>query len=443
MSNNKYFFIGVGGIGMSSIANYLIDTKNIVFGYDRSSNKLVDRLINNGLNFTDKLDIGIVPKEFLDDNVIVVYTPAIKNDNVFLNYFSNKKRNKIFKRSEILGQISANSKCIAVAGTHGKTSTTAILTHLLYSNQVKFRSFVGGIMKGFDSNYISTGDEYVIIEADEYDRSFLALDPDYSLITSIEKDHLDVYDDLESILTSFGIFCDKTKKSVIAEKDINIKKDFSFSIDEDADYSADIIKNDLNGIYFDFKTPNNLISNIYARVIGKHNLKNVISALSLIDQIEDFNLEEFIPYLSKFKGIERRMDIYKYEDKLIVDDYAHHPTEIKSIFNTIDSNNKDKPKAVIFQPHLFTRTRDLMDDFAKALSYFQEVYLLDIYPAREKPINGITSEALLNKIDASKKEIIKKGQINDVINYTNCKIIAILGAGDLTENLNKKIFTNE
>ncbi len=443
MSNNKYFFIGVGGIGMSSIANYLIDTKNIVFGYDRSSNKLVDRLINNGLNFTDKLDIGIVPKEFLDDNVIVVYTPAIKNDNVFLNYFSNKKRNKIFKRSEILGQISSNSKCIAVAGTHGKTSTTAILSHLLYSNQVKFRSFVGGIMKGFDSNYISTGDEYVIIEADEYDRSFLALDPDYSLITSIEKDHLDVYDDLESILTSFGIFCDKTKKSVIAEKDINIKKDFSFSIDEDADYSADIIKNDLNGIYFDFKTPNNLISNIYARVIGKHNLKNVISALSLIDQIEDFNLEEFIPYLSKFKGIERRMDIYKYEDKLIVDDYAHHPTEIKSIFNTIDSNNKDKPKAVIFQPHLFTRTRDLMDDFAKALSYFQEVYLLDIYPAREKPINGITSEALLNKIDASKKEIIKKGQINDVINYTNCKIIAILGAGDLTENLNKKIFTNE
>jgi len=443
MSYNKYFFIGVGGIGMSSIANYLIDTKNIVFGYDRSSNKLVDKLIDNGLKFTDKLDIGLVPQEFLDDNVIVVYTPAIKNDNVFLDFFSNKKVNKIFKRSEILGQISANSKCIAVAGTHGKTSTTAILSHLLYSNQVKFRSFVGGIMKGFDSNYISTGDEYVIIEADEYDRSFLALDPDYSLITSIEKDHLDVYDDLESILTSFGIFCDKTKKSVIAEKDISIKKDFSFSIDEDADYSADIIKNDLNGIHFDFKTPNSLIPNIHARVIGKHNLKNVVSALSLIDQIEDFNLEEFIPYLSKFKGIERRMDIYKYEDKVIVDDYAHHPTEIKSIFDTIDSNYQDKPKAVIFQPHLYTRTRDLMDDFAKVLSYFHEVYLLDIYPAREKPINGITSEVLLNKIDASKKEIVKKVEINDVIHKTNCKTIAILGAGDLTINLNKKIFTNE
>ena len=443
MSHNKYFFIGVGGIGMSSIANYLIDTKNIVFGYDRSSNKLVDKLIDNGLKFTDKLDLGLVPQEFLDDNVIVVYTPAIKDDNVFLDFFSNKKRNKIFKRSEILGQISANSKCIAVAGTHGKTSTTAILSHLLYSNQVKFRSFVGGIMKGFDSNYLSTGDEYVIIEADEYDRSFLALDPDYSLITSIEKDHLDVYYDLESILTSFGIFCDKTKKSVIAEKDINIKKDFSFSIDEDADYSAYIIKNDLNGIHFDFKTPNSLIPNIHARVIGKHNLKNVVSALSLIDQIEDFNLEEFIPYLSKFKGIERRMDIYKYEDKVIVDDYAHHPTEIKSIFDTIDSNYQDKPKAVIFQPHLYTRTRDLMDDFAKVLSYFHEVYLLDIYPAREKPINGITSEVLLNKIDASKKEIVKKVEINDVIHKTNCKTIAILGAGDLTINLNKKIFTNE
>ena len=428
---------------MSSIANYLIDTKNIVFGYDRSSNKLVDKLIDNGLQFTDKLDIGCVPKEFLDDNVIVVYNPAIKNDNIFLDFFSNKKTNKIYKRSEILGQISANSKCIAVAGTHGKTSTTAILSHLLYSNQVKFRSFVGGIMKGFDSNYLSTGDEYVIVEADEYDRSFLALDPDYSLITSIEKDHLDVYDDLESILTSFGIFCDKTKKSVIAEKDINIKKDFSFSVDEDADYSVNIIKNDLNGIHFDFKTPNNLISNIHARVIGKHNLKNVISALSLIDQIEDFNLEEFIPYLSQFKGIERRMDVYKYEDKVIVDDYAHHPTEIKSIFNTIDSNYQDKPKAVIFQPHLYTRTRDLMDDFAKVLSCFQEVYLLGIYPAREKPINGITSEVLLNKIDSSKKEIVKKVEIYDVINNTNCKTIAILGAGDLTVYLNKKIFTNE
>ena len=443
MSHNKYFFIGVGGIGMSSIANYLIDTKNIVFGYDRSSNKLVDKLIDNGLKFTDKLDIGQVPQEFLDDNVIVVYTPAIKNDNVFLDFFLNKKRNKIFKRSEILGQISANSKCIAVAGTHGKTSTTAILSHLLYCNQVKFRSFVGGIMKGFDSNYISTGDEYVIIEADEYDRSFLTLDPDYSLITSIEKDHLDVYDDLESILTSFGIFCDKTKKSVIAEKGINVKKDFSFSIDEDADYSADIIRKDLDGIHFNFKTPNNFISNIHARVIGKHNLKNVVSALSLIDQIEDFNLEEFIPYLSEFKGIERRMNIYKYEDKVIVDDYAHHPTEIKSIFDTIDSNYQDKPKAVIFQPHLYTRTRDLMDDFARVLSYFHEVYLLDIYPAREKPINGITSEVLMSKIDSSKKEIVKKVEINDVINNTNCKTIAILGAGDLTVNLNKKIFTNE
>ena len=182
---------------------------------------------------------------------------------------------------------------------------------------------------------------------------------------------------------------------------------------------------------------------IHARVIGKHNLKNVVSALSLIDQIEDFDLEEFIPYLSEFKGIERRMDIYKYEDKVIVDDYAHHPTEIKSIFNTIDSNYQDKPKAVIFQPHLYTRTRDLMDDFARVLSYFHEVYLLDIYPAREKPINGITSEVLLNKIDASKKEIVKKVEINDVINNTNCKTIAILGAGDLTVNLNKKIFTNE
>ena len=443
MNCNKYFFIGVGGIGMSSIANYLLDTRNLVLGYDRSSNKLIEKLINHGLKFTNKLDLELIPEEFLNDDVIVIYTPAVKKDNIFLDFFLNKKVNKILKRSEILGQITSESKCIAVAGTHGKTSTSAILSHLLYFNKVKFKSFVGGIMKGFDTNYLNTGDEYVVVEADEYDRSFLNLNPDYSVITSIEEDHLDVYHDLKEIYSSFNVFSDNTNKSVVAEKDLNIRKDVSFSIKDDADYSAKIIKNEQNGIYFNFKTPDKLISNIYVKVIGEHNLKNVICALAIIDQIEEFNIEEFLPSLAKFKGIERRMDIYNYGDKIIIDDYAHHPTEIETVLDSIDSNFKNNSKAVIFQPHLYSRTRDFMDNFAKVLSNFHEVYLLDIYPAREKPINGISSEVLLNKIDSLKKEIIKKDDINHIIDKSNCKIISILGAGDLTSNLNKKVFTNE
>jgi len=443
MINKKYFFIGIGGIGMSSIAQYLHDKGNIIFGYDRENNQSVKILLNKGIVITNKLNLDLIPKEMIGEDVEIIYTPAVKDDNIYLDYFISKGLNKIYKRSEILGEITKNSKCIAVAGTHGKTTTTGIISHLLYSHGVKFKAFVGGIMKGYNSNYIYTGDDYVVVEADEYDRSFLNLSPDYAVITSIESDHLDVYGDFDSLNKSFELFASNVTSGLVAEEQIKIKRDYTFSITNEADYRASNILLKNNGISFNLKTPNNYFTNVYVKIIGMHNLKNVLSALSVIDQIKEIDIKELLPFLGSLKGIERRMEVYTIDDKIIIDDYAHHPTEIESVYDTIITNYKNKSKAVIFQPHLFSRTRDFMDEFALVLSKFDEVYLLDIYPAREKPIDGVNSQLLLKKINSSKKEMISKDSINDIIINSNTDVISILGAGNLTDNLNKEIFTNE
>jgi len=441
--NKKYFFIGIGGIGMSSIAQYLHDKGNIIFGYDREKNQAVKILLHKGIVITNKLNLDLIPKEMMGDDVEIIYTPAVKDDNIYLNYFISKGLNKIYKRSEILGEITKNSKCIAVAGTHGKTTTAGIISHLLYSHGVKFKAFVGGIMKGYNSNYLYTGDDYVVVEADEYDRSFLNLSPDYAVITSIESDHLDVYGDFDSLNKSFELFASNVTNSLVAEEQIKIRRNYTFSITNEADYRASNILMKNNGISFNLKTPDNYFTNVYVKIIGMHNLKNVLSALSVIDQIKEIDIKELLPFLGSLKGIERRMEVYTIDNKIIIDDYAHHPTEIESVYDTISTNYKNKSKAVIFQPHLFSRTRDFMDEFALVLSKFDEVYLLDIYPAREKPIDGVNSQLLLKKINSSKKEMISKDSINDIIINSNTDVISILGAGNLTDNLNKEIFTNE
>ena len=443
MLNKKYFFIGIGGIGMSSIAQFLHDKGNIVFGYDQLNNPIIEKLSNKGIGITNKLNLDEIPQDIMGEDLEVIYTPAIKQDNIYLNYFISKGKNKIYKRSEILSEITKDSKCIAVAGTHGKTTTTAIISELFYSYGLKFKAFVGGIMKGHNSNYLYTGDDYVIVEADEYDKSFLNLSPDYAVITSLESDHLDIYGNFESLKKSFIVFSESVKKKLVVEEEINIKRDFTFSIKNDADYKASNITTKNDGIVFDFKTPDNYFTNIFVKIIGMHNLKNVLSALSIIDQIKEIKIADLLPFLSSLKGIERRMEIYRIDDKIVIDDYAHHPTEIESVFSTINNNYKNKSTAVIFQPHLFSRTRDFMEDFAIVLSKFDEVYLLDIYPARESPIAGVTSQVLLEKINCSKKEIVSKESINDIIINTGTEVISILGAGNISENLNKKIFTNE
>ncbi len=442
MINKKYFFIGIGGIGMSSIAQHLYEKGNTILGYDASENKSVKILVKKGIEVINKMSLESVPDYMKEEDVIVVYTPAIRDDNIFLKYFRTNGNNPIYKRSEILGEISKQSKCIAVAGTHGKTTTTAIISHLFNLSGIHFKAFIGGIMKCFDSNYINTGNDYIIVEADEYDRSFLNLNPNYAVITSIENDHLDVYGDFKSLTESFQLFADNVKDVLITDAEIDINKELSYSINGISDYYVDNIKILENGIRFDFKTPNNFYSNISTNIIGLHNLKNTLAALSIIDQIQEIDIQNLLPFLSNFSGVERRMDIYKLDNKVVIDDYAHHPTEIESVYNTIQTYYKNKSTAVVFQPHLFSRTRDFMDQFAIILSKFDEVYLLDIYPAREKPIAGVSSQILLEKINSSKKELIDSKSIDSMVINSKIEVISILGAGNISENLDKKIFNN-
>jgi len=440
-SNKKYFFIGIGGIGMSSIARYFLNLGNEVMGYDRAESEILEKLSKDGVKVLDKIDINLLSEDFKSNDVIVIYTAAISKENPYLNYFVNNK-NKIYKRSEILGEITEKTFCISIAGTHGKTTTTAILTHLFYKCEENFQSFVGGILNGYDTNFISTGTKYSIVEADEYDRSFLQLKPNIGIITSIEEDHLDIYGDFKSLKESFHLFANKVSDKIFYSDEIEGLEGLSYSINLETDYYAKNISLKDNGYKFDLITPSNEFINVEFNQIGGHNLLNALGAFSVADYL-GLDENKLIDALADFKGVNRRMDVFRVGNKIVIDDYAHHPSEINAVLNSIKDKYNNLEVGVIFQPHLFSRTKDLLDDFAKVLSKFDEVYLLDIYPAREKPIDGVSSDVLLDKIICDKKSILKIESINEKIESIECDIIAVLGAGNVAnsiQSLKKKYY---
>tara|TARA_B100000586_G_scaffold74224_1_gene52057 strand:- start:221 stop:1561 length:1341 start_codon:yes stop_codon:yes gene_type:complete len=440
-SNKKYFFIGIGGIGMSSIARYYNNLGNKIMGYDRVKSDIVEMLSKEGIKVFNNTDISLIPQNFRSQDVIVIYTSAISQNNLYLKYFISNN-NKVFKRSEILGKITENSFCIAVAGTHGKTTTSAILTHLFYKCEESFQSFVGGILKGYETNFISTGSKYSIVEADEYDRSFLQLKPKIGMITSIDKDHLDIYGDFKSLKETFNLFTNNISGTIFYSSEIEGLKGLSYSINSKTNYYATNISVEENGYRFDLIAPNNEYINIEFNQIGSHNLLNAVGAFSIAHYL-GLDENKLIEALADFKGVNRRMDVFRLGNKIVIDDYAHHPSEINAVLNSIKDKYKDLEVGVIFQPHLFSRTKDLLDDFAKVLSKFDEVYLLDIYPAREEPIEGINSNVLLEKIICKKKDIIKIESINQKIESIESDIIAVLGAGNVAnsiQDLKKKYY---
>ena len=440
-SNKKYFFIGIGGIGMSSIARYFLNLGNEVMGYDRAESEILEKLSKDGVKVLDKIDINLLSEDFKSNDVIVIYTAAISKENPYLNYFVNNK-NKIYKRSEILGEITEKTFCISIAGTHGKTTTTAILTHLFYKCEENFQSFVGGILNGYETNFISTGTKYSIVEADEYDRSFLQLKPNIGIITSIEKDHLDIYGDFKSLKESFHLFANKVSDKIFYSDEIEGLEGLSYSINLETDYYAKNISLKDNGYKFDLITPSNEFINVEFNQIGGHNLLNALGAFSVADYL-GLDENKLIDALADFKGVNRRMDVFRLGNKIVIDDYAHHPSEINAVLNSIKDKYNNLEVGVIFQPHLFSRTKDLLDDFAKVLSKFDEVYLLDIYPAREKPIDGVSSDVLLDKIICDKKSILKIESVNEKIESIECDIIAVLGAGNVAnsiQSLKKKYY---
>jgi len=366
-----------------------------------------------------------------NDNTLVVYTPAIPKGHQELSYFIEKGFN-VLKRSQVLGLITENTICLAVAGTHGKTTTTSILGHLLKECHVEVTAFLGGISENYNSNLIMQGNRVTVVEADEFDRSFLTLSPDYACITSMDADHLDIYGSSEILKESFKAFSERLKPNgkLFIKKGLALNG-ITYSVDEDADYMATNIKIENGSYVFDVKTPSQNIENLKFSLPGRHNLSNALIALAMA---VEFGCS---PYslagaLASYKGVKRRFTYQiKTENLVFIDDYAHHPEEINAVYRAVREMYPNRKVLVIFQPHLYSRTKDFVDEFAKSLSQFDAILLLDIYPARELPINGVTSLWLLNKITNSNKKLIKKSEIVSEIHKSKAQIIITLGAGDI------------
>jgi len=431
-SINKVFFIGIGGIGMSGLAKYFLQKNIRVSGYDREKSHVTKELNKLGANIiydSNKLIIS----EFIDDkkDTLIVYTPAISKSDPILEAFL-KNDFKVYKRSEILERISKLGKCIAIAGTHGKTTTTAILAHILKVADLSFCAFVGGIMENYNSNFIYNGEDYILVEADEFDRSFLRLNPNYACITSIDIDHLDIYEDYNDLNKAFSEFKNNlTDEGFLISNELVSVKSLKYGMSDNSDYIIKNIKCNKNFCQFDLYINESRIENLKINLQGVHNIMNTTAAVSIALKL-GVTEKQITHALASFKGIERRFS-YKIdkENMVLIDDYAHHPEEINQVCKTLKLIYPNDNLLVVFQPHLFSRTRDLLDEFANVLSKFDAVILLDIYPAREKPINGVSSEILLEKIQSKHKYLSNKSELTAVIKSIAYKVNIILGAGDI------------
>ena len=433
---NNVYFIGIGGIGMSALARYFVANGKSVAGYDKTPTDITKALEDLGVKVHFEDAVAAIPSEFLNvDNTLIVYTPAIPKGHTEFNYFQDHNF-EVLKRSAVLGEITRDTFCLAVAGTHGKTTTTSILGHLLYECNIPVTAFLGGVSENYNSNFILKGTEVTVVEADEYDRSFLTLSPDMAGLTSMDADHLDIYGEAEELKKSFVEFTKKLKPNgkLFVKNGLPIDG-ITYGIEDDADYSAQNIRI-INGNYeFDLKTPNQTLQNFKFSLPGRHNLSNATMALAM-------SVEYGIPHqqladaLASYSGVKRRFTYQiKRDDLVFIDDYAHHPEEINAVHQAVREMYPNKKVLAIFQPHLFSRTRDFADEFAESLSQFDEVLLLDIYPARELSIDGITSEWLLTKIENQNKKLVQKADLITEIKASNAPIILTIGAGDIGEQV--------
>ena len=428
---HNIFFIGIGGIGMSALARYFHTLGKNVAGYDKTPTELTDELIESGISihFEDKIDL--IPAEFSKENTLVVITPAVPKIHSQWNYFLERDF-EIKKRAEVLGIITKNTFCFAVAGTHGKTTTSSILAHILYQSGVDVTSFLGGIVENYNSNLIGNGTTVSVVEADEFDRSFLHLHPNIACITSMDADHLDIYGDKSSIEASFEEFADKVedKNNLFVTTQLPLSGK-TVGVNENADYEAINIRIEKSTYVFNVRTNNEIIKDVQFSLPGKHNLTNALMALAMAKTYGVSN-ENIKQALATFKGIKRRFSYQIQSENLVyIDDYAHHPTEIDAVHQAVSELYPNKKILAIFQPHLFSRTRDFADDFAKSLSAFDSVLLLDIYPARELPIPEITSTWLMNKMTNNDKKVINKTDLIPEILSSDATVIVTIGAGDI------------
>jgi len=433
------FLIGIGGIGMSALARYFITKKKYVIGYDREYSEITDALQKLGAMITyDEYDYSFVDKlESQKGETLVIYSSAIKKDHSLLNQFIIKDFN-IVNRASVLEMISNSCKCIAIAGTHGKTTTASILTHILSKSDIKFMSFVGGIMKNFKSNFLYRGEDYIVVEADEFDKSFLKLSPDFACITSIDSDHLDIYGNKENLINAFKEFTNQINLNgfLITHENLDFGQN-KYGLQLDSDYQIINYRVAHGASFFDIKYKSSQFKDISFPMIGMHNVLNATAAISIANQL-GIKWEDIISSIASFEGVERRLSFKIISEKIIyIDDYAHHPEEIVQIYFSLRDSYPNEKILVVFQPHLFSRTKDLIDEFATALSNFDAVILLEIYPAREQPIKGVNSHLLLSKISSDFKLMSTKSEISKHIKKIGYKINVTMGAGDISNEVEK------
>ena len=431
---HNVYFIGIGGIGMSALARYFKSIGKNVAGYDRTSTHLTDELKKSGIRVHFEDSVQLIDLPFLNkDNTLVVVTPAVPKDHLEWNYFI-KNGFVVKKRAEVLGIITKGTFCFAVAGTHGKTTTSSILGHILFESGVDVTAFLGGIVENYNSNIIGEGKTVTVAEADEFDRSFLHLYPDVACVTSMDADHLDIYGDTASIEASFTEFADKIedKNNLFVTKGLPLKG-ITVGVENGSDYNAVNIRIVEGWYVFDAETPDGKINDIKFALPGRHNLTNALLAMAMAKSY-GVETDDIKSALESFKGVKRRFSYQiKTPQMVYIDDYAHHPTEIDAVYQAVSELYPEEKVVAIFQPHLYSRTRDFADGFAKSLSKFDSIVLLDIYPARELPIEGVTSKCLLEKIDNPNKKLISKTDIIPFLKRSDASVFITIGAGDIGE----------
>jgi UDP-N-acetylmuramate--alanine ligase len=434
---NRIYFLGIGGIGMSSLAFYFINENKYVAGYDKVNSDITKSLSKNGakIHFTD--NYLSIPSQFLNQSeTLVVYTPAISKFNKEYKYFKDNGF-EILKRSELLGLISKDKFCIAIGGTHGKTTTSTILSHILLENNISFTSFIGGISENYNTNFIQNGNDIILVEADEFDRSFHTLFPNIACVTSTDSDHLDIYNSEQELKKSFIQFTDNIKsKGLLFSNEKTLLGGISYGFSSESEYFISNYSSAKYSSFFDINHNGSLIASVKFNMPGKHNALNALAAFAIGKEL-NIDYKSIINSLSTFLGVKRRFSYALRLPKIIIDDYAHHPSEIKAVYDTIKDLYTNKKNTAIFQPHLYSRTQDQCEGFVETLDKADEVILLPIYPARELPIPGVTSDMLIEKMSISKKQVMSKEALLAWAANTPDKLIVMAGAGDIDVCINQ------
>ena len=440
MKKKSVYFLGIGGIGMSALARYFKAKGFEVAGYDRTRSTLTGELEQEGIPVHYEDSVDLIPASFRDvEKTLVVYTPAVPSSMSEFSWFRDNGF-EIMKRSQILGEVTRMQRAICVSGTHGKTTTSTMISHLLHNSHVECNAFLGGISKNFSRNLLlSDKSDLVVVEADEFDHSFLTLSPYMAVVTAVDADHLDIYGTVENYRKGFEDFVSLILPGgvLLMKKDLPIEpklnKDvrlYSYSVEE-GDFHAANIRIGGGEIIFDFVTPECVIRDIQLGVPVYVNIENGVAAMAMA-YLNGVTEQEIRAAMKSFAGVKRRFDFHiKTKDFAFLDDYAHHPQELKSSIESVRALYPGKRICGVFQPHLYTRTRDLADDFARSLSLLDELVLLDIYPAREKPIEGVNSQMLLDKVTIKDKCLSSKQGLVDCLSHKDFDVLLMVGAGDL------------